>query len=343
MKFQPGDKVKFLNEKGGGIVNRIIDSSTVEVSIEEGFDIPVLITELLKVPQESQAEKFFDVRYHIEPKPEQPPPMPRESAFGDPREALKAEAGIYWAYRPLNQKMLLAGKVELVLVNHTRFDVLYNLYRRTATGFSGADYGSIGPESTVMIDTVDREYLNQWNDCVLQFLFHAEELPVMLSPLEQMLRVKMSRLDKEDNYVDTPFLQGKAFVLQVYKVQIPGVEAEQKVLEIKPGGDTQLIRKHIMGDGFAEVDLHIHSLVENAGGLHAGQKMDIQIDYFRRSLESAIAAGLEKVVFIHGVGAGVLKIELKKILEMYDFIEFYDAAIARYGIGATEVLIHRQK
>ena len=46
-KFQVGDKVNFLNATGGGTVKRIIDTRMVEVTIEDGFDIPVLMSDLV--------------------------------------------------------------------------------------------------------------------------------------------------------------------------------------------------------------------------------------------------------------------------------------------------------
>ena len=46
-KFQIGDKVNFLNATGGGTVKRIIDTRMVEVTIEDGFDIPVLMSDLV--------------------------------------------------------------------------------------------------------------------------------------------------------------------------------------------------------------------------------------------------------------------------------------------------------
>jgi len=60
-------------------------------------------------------------------------------------------------------------------------------------------------------------------------------------------------------------------------------------------------------------------------------------------MENAIAENYERVIFIHGVGAGILKLEVSKILEQYTFLEYFDASIAKYGIGATEVLIHKEK
>ena len=46
-KFKSGDKVNFLNQKGGGVVRKIIDTRMAEVEIEDGFCIPVLMSELV--------------------------------------------------------------------------------------------------------------------------------------------------------------------------------------------------------------------------------------------------------------------------------------------------------
>lgn len=48
MAFKIGDKVKFLNDIGGGVINKIIDARTVVVLTEDDFEIPTIITELVK-------------------------------------------------------------------------------------------------------------------------------------------------------------------------------------------------------------------------------------------------------------------------------------------------------
>ena len=40
MKLRIGDKVRFLNEQGGGIITRYKDKETVFVEIEDGFEVP---------------------------------------------------------------------------------------------------------------------------------------------------------------------------------------------------------------------------------------------------------------------------------------------------------------
>jgi DNA-nicking Smr family endonuclease len=47
MKFHVGDKVSFLNEKGEGIVSKIINKKMVSVTVEHGFEFPYIASELI--------------------------------------------------------------------------------------------------------------------------------------------------------------------------------------------------------------------------------------------------------------------------------------------------------
>ena len=87
----------------------------------------------------------------------------------------------------------------------------------------------------------------------------------------------------------------------------------------------------------AEIDLHIEKLRSDHKSLHKSEILPLQIAFFRQCLDAAIAKQLKKVVFIHGVGAGLLKKEINDILKSYSNLEFEDASILKYGIGATEV------
>lgn len=88
-----------------------------------------------------------------------------------------------------------------------------------------------------------------------------------------------------------------------------------------------------------EVDLHIEKLVPSYKGLTNYDILNIQIDHAKRQLEFAISKRFPKVVFIHGVGEGVLKSDLHFMLGRYDTIRFQDANYQVYGMGATEITI----
>jgi dsDNA-specific endonuclease/ATPase MutS2 len=88
-----------------------------------------------------------------------------------------------------------------------------------------------------------------------------------------------------------------------------------------------------------EVDLHIEKLVPSKRGMCNYDILTLQMETAKRQLDFAIKNRMPKVVFIHGVGEGVLKAELDFMLGRYDTISFQDANYQKYGLGATEVYI----
>lgn len=88
-----------------------------------------------------------------------------------------------------------------------------------------------------------------------------------------------------------------------------------------------------------EVDLHIEKLVPSKRGMSNYDILTLQIETAKRQLDFAIKNRMPKVVYIHGVGEGVLKADLDFLLGRYDNISFQDANYQKYGLGATEVYI----
>jgi len=71
--------------------------------------------------------------------------------------------------------------------------------------------------------------------------------------------------------------------------------------------------------------------------------LDYQVRYFEKCIESAIAANYHKVTFIHGVGNGILKSALVKRLQDYENLENHIASLAKFGVGAIDVVIRPLK
>lgn len=90
-----------------------------------------------------------------------------------------------------------------------------------------------------------------------------------------------------------------------------------------------------------EVDLHINQLISSTKGMSKHDLLTLQLDTAKRQLEFAIKKRIQKIVFIHGVGEGVLKLELEYLFQHYDHIKYYDADYQKYGLGATEVYIYQ--
>lgn len=98
-----------------------------------------------------------------------------------------------------------------------------------------------------------------------------------------------------------------------------------------------ILLQHEVQPGEAEVDLHIDMLSERPADLTPHEAFEIQMHYFRLCMNHAFANKMKKVTFIHGVGKGILKDEIVKELKQYDNIHFFEAPMAKYGVGATEV------
>jgi dsDNA-specific endonuclease/ATPase MutS2 len=99
------------------------------------------------------------------------------------------------------------------------------------------------------------------------------------------------------------------------------------------------IDKYKIDKHTAEVDLHIESIVNDHSKMDNSQILEAQRRLFTQCLDSAIAEKLQKIIFIHGVGNGILKNEITTVLKQYPNLHYFDASMQKYGCGATEVLI----
>ncbi|MEE3999342.1 Smr/MutS family protein [Tenacibaculum sp. FZY0031] len=91
-----------------------------------------------------------------------------------------------------------------------------------------------------------------------------------------------------------------------------------------------------------EVDLHVEKLVKSTRGMDNFDILSLQINTAKHKLEYCMSKKISKLVFIHGVGDGVLKTELQYLLNNYA-VKYYDASYQKYGQGATEVYIYQNQ
>ncbi|MFM9984335.1 MAG: Smr/MutS family protein [Flavobacteriales bacterium] len=93
-----------------------------------------------------------------------------------------------------------------------------------------------------------------------------------------------------------------------------------------------------------EVDLHIHELLDKHNHLSNGEIVQVQLEHFERTLRLAEEKKIPRIVFIHGVGQGILRAEIRKILHnYYPHCTFMDGPYNEYGFGATEVRISQSR
>lgn len=91
-----------------------------------------------------------------------------------------------------------------------------------------------------------------------------------------------------------------------------------------------------------EVDLHLHELVDSSRGLSNSAMLDLQLSHFERMLQMAIRERQRRIVFIHGIGQGVLRHAiLTRITQFYPECDARPADPRKYGSGATEIYIRQ--
>ena len=91
-------------------------------------------------------------------------------------------------------------------------------------------------------------------------------------------------------------------------------------------------------DAHMEVDLHIHELVDDQRGLPDRAKLAIQLNHFDRMMDIAKREKLRRIVFIHGVGQGVLRHQIRTSLDQHHpDCTYREGDPRKYGRGATEV------
>ena len=127
--------------------------------------------------------------------------------------------------------------------------------------------------------------------------------------------------------------------ISVSNYEISQIKAEKELPEKRK---TRSIKPKERNAPKMEVDLHIHQLVKNTKGMTNFEMLNIQLEAAKRQLEFAIRKRIQKVVFIHGVGEGILKEELYYLFNRYENVKIYDADYQKYGMGATEVYIYQK-
>lgn len=122
----------------------------------------------------------------------------------------------------------------------------------------------------------------------------------------------------------------------IFDADIESIKKEKELTKRKTVPKVKPKERHIPK---FEVDLHIHQLTDSTKGMTNFDMLNLQLDTARRQLEFAIKKRIPKMVFIHGVGEGVLRQELETLFSRYNNVQYYDADYKTYGVGATEVRI----
>lgn len=98
-------------------------------------------------------------------------------------------------------------------------------------------------------------------------------------------------------------------------------------------------KKREKKDDTEVIDLHAHEILKSTDGMKSGEIITAQLARFTVAMDLAIKSGKHgKIVFIHGVGKGRLRLEIQRLLRLnYPKIQFQDASFSDYGFGAIMI------
>jgi small basic protein len=350
MRFKVGDKIKFLDEVGGGTVISVIDHRMVKVETDDGFEMPVMTSNLILDYRSGQHDDAHSKASHpaalfsetVVPKK---PSITEINPWGKVKDA----PGVYLAFEPHEQQWILTGNLDVILLNNTGYDLLFSLFLLQDDEMKGVDFSSIPAHSKMVLDNISREEIANWTSGAIQLLFHADEPKKIYMPAHIDIDIKANRFFKEGSYLQSSMLRGKSLLVNLISMQALTVASDQEAVRkynsemaaqqsvVKK--EKPFISKYQTNVGEAIVDLHIAELVDNIAGMSSHDMFELQMNMFTKTLKSAMENEYEKITFIHGVGNGVLKNAIIKALGDYEGLENKMASIIKFGVGAIDIII----
>ncbi len=349
MKVQPGDRVRFLNEVGGGVVTRL-EGNLVFVEDEDGFEVPTPVFEIVVIEKVAENESAGAKGSDKKEKESRNEIVSEREAFDKDLE----EDGhddfnprIYLAFLNAGKTLDENGILQLHIINDSNYFCTYLFSQLENDGYMHALFqGNIEPNTKLPLKDIPlREMDANWQ---IQLLLYKKGKPYpALAPVTTSLKLKASRFFKDNSFVGNDFFYQPALLIPIIKNELERkmdllIDSDAQAIirekEAKPVQKGSVKRKST--PELLEIDLHIHELLDNWENLSNGEILQIQMDKFQSVMEANSANKGRRIVFIHGVGSGTLKTELRKLLDRkYKGINYQDASFREYGYGATMVIV----
>jgi hypothetical protein len=358
MTFKPGDKVKFLNDVGGGIIRRIKDQ-VAYVETDDGFEIPAPFSDLLLdgefIAREKEEEKTLkkeNVHFQkVIPEPELNIDLSSDDIAPED-EIITSEnstLNILLGFVPVKQRNSAELEFNLYLISDCDYRMMYTLSVVKENFCYGHKAGVIEEDSKVLISKLPTKEIRELQSFKINCIFFKKGIYLPHEPLIYEYKIDLFYLSDPQNWIENDYFDEKAIVINlteeslIYEIERLVTENEEKFIIQKKRRDIKLpvTQKKQLSD-MEEVDLHIEHLTDNFLDLNAGEILDMQMGRFQIALDGAIRNNAKRIVFIHGVGNGKLKFEIRKTLDTkYSHLKYQDASFKEYGYGATMVLLKK--
>lgn len=361
MAIKVGDKVRFLNSIGEGIVTSI-DGKIAHVEDEDGFVTPVLLKECVVVGQaqstynevKSEETKTIPVNdnqvktYSDEPELE---PF-EETAEGE-------KISVVLVFEPHNIKELSNTTWDTFLVNDSNYwmSMAYLWKTDDSDQWTTKHFTMLEPGTQIFIGELTPADLPTLKKIAIQYISFKEDRPFRLKrPILTEIAIDSTNFLKFHTYSPNLYFEDPVYTLEIVKDdrimhprRDPSPRNVDEGLKAKKEADLRSLERRRQVRKFSGeqdpmaplvVDLHIEELVDSVRGMSPADILNRQVDEFRDIMDANAKYRGKKIVFIHGKGEGVLKNALlKELTHRYKGHQVQDASFRDYGFGATQVII----
>lgn len=349
-----GDKVRFLNEVGGGTVTGFQGKDIVVVRDGNGFDIPMLARECIVI----ETDDYNIARPATKPAPApqarkpQPLSQPTDAAasphaassIGEKAAAqgLEEEKPITFKPRPQQRRggdtlNIHLGFVkleteeetetayEVYLINDSNYDFRFGIWSHENGACTLLHEELAEANTKIFLCETSRAGLAAWERITLQGYAFKERMAFLSKPaVSASLRIEGAKFFKPGAFKPGLFFNEPALVFDAVRDDKPVNEAYASAEQVKAAllhEATEPTRKPAHPrpgkpdkNALLEIDLHASELLETTAGMQARDILEYQLGVFRRTMDEHLREKGRKIVFIHGKGDGVLRAAILKEL-----------------------------
>ena len=230
-----GDKVRFLSEIGGGRVAGFQGKNIVLVEDEDGFQMPMLINEVVVVGDEDYDTKHVieakansvkaalnAEREEVETEPADKPitfkAKPEERKGGDKLSA-------YLAFVPMDVKELAQTRFETYLVNDSNYYMRYVYMIAEGAAWTVRGEGEIEPNTKEFIEEFGREDLNALEHSCIQLIAYKRDKHFLLKPtVNAQVRIDPVKFYKLHAFRENMFFEQPALIYTIIENDVQKVK-----------------------------------------------------------------------------------------------------------------------
>jgi len=347
MNLKKGDRVRFLNSVGGGIVSEIVSKDLVKVTDEDGFEIPTLVRECVLIENVNEENNLINKTPEPIASKQTPTPTKEEKKEDIIFEEIPDgdELKVAFAFVPQNVKKLQDTTFDWYFVNDSNYHLYYTIATKKDDGkYSIVENGILHRNTTFLVSTLDNGQLSDYEQIYVQIIAYKDDKRYEIQkPISQHLHIKPISFIKLHSFAENDYFDEPAMI---FSLTSPETEYDLSNVDLnKVSENKERIFRTPKSQPkrqaeVLEIDLHINQLVDNTAGLSATDMLQYQLKIFTETMENNRKNKGQKIVFIHGKGNGTLRNEIIKLLKQkYGNCTYQDASFREYGFGATMITV----